>query len=394
MRHPSAVSNFIRCMREGISKGYQSFNIIFEGKAVFPNACVPISGIIQHYKQLHDLEFNFTIPKSHYLENCGFVQPFVMTSEEILSENNPFDKIYEYHDSKQVANLTQIFINAISRTITCPVGVIEGLIWCLNEVMDNVLLHSNQNAGYVMAQFHPTTKHIAICVYDYGIGIYKTLKDTHHNPKNTLDAISLAMQEGVGDGKGQGNGLFGLAGIVKNNNGSLTITSGDSSIINTPKDELKKFDRLPFLSTNNSGTIVDFQLDLNKSVDIKKVFQSIGGFDGFDIRIDDMLQDNDMLLYNVYKNCSGTATRIAGEEVRNDVINLLTRKNIPIIVDFAEIESVSSSFIDEFIAKMIKELGIVKFNQCIKIRGMCETVEYLCNRSIFMRIADEWQQRK
>lgn len=66
--------------------------------------------------------------------------------------------------------------------------------------------------------------------FDYGIGIFQTLRGTSHDPKTPLDALSLSIQEGVGDGKGQGNGLFGLYGIVENNKGQLTITSGNASI--------------------------------------------------------------------------------------------------------------------------------------------------------------------
>lgn len=393
MRHPAAVSDFIRCVRNVVQKGYKDIYIEWEGTSVFPNACVPICGMIQYYKEINNIEFQFKIPNLDYLETCGFEKPFIFLDDEIFGDKNPFDKIYRYSNSAQVASLTQGYINSISKTTECGVGIINGLIWCLNEVMDNVLVHSEESLGFVMAQFHPKTKHIAICIYDYGVGIYKTLKRTPHKPQTSLDAISLSLQEGVGDGKGQGNGLFGLFGIVKDNGGRLTITSGDASIMYDSSGEIKKFKGLPYLSYKNPGTVIDFQLDLTKNIDMKTIFQSIGGFDGFDIRIDDMIQENDILLYDVYENCSGTATRMAGEEIRNDVINIIKRTNSPITLDFTSIQTVSSSFIDEFIAKMVVEFGFVKFSQIVRFKGMNENVEYLCNRSIYMRIFDEWKER-
>lgn len=392
MKHPAAVSDFIRCIRFGLNKGYSEFKIEWKGETVFPNACVPICGIIQYYKRNYNILFHFNISENDYLYKCSFENPFCKNAEEIKKENSPFDKIFEYNDSKQVAELTQAYIDTISRTSVCATGVIEGLIWCINEVMDNVLVHSREKSGYVMAQYHPTTKHIAICVYDYGIGIYTTLKDTNHKPRTQLDALSLSVQEGVGDGKGQGNGLFGLFGIVANNDGRLTITSGSASIMYSSGNDLKKFEHLPFLSYKNYGTIVDFQLDLNKAIDIKSVFKNIGGFDGFDIRLDDMRQDDDRLLYNVYDNCSGTATRLAGLELRNDVLNSIRRVDNGIILDFSNVKTVSSSFIDEFIAKMVLDLGFSKFNNIVKIIGMNETIEYLCDRAVFMRIHSEWSK--
>lgn len=75
----------------------------------------------------------------------------------------------------------------------------------------------------------------------------------------------------------------------------------------------------------------------------------------------------------------------------NDVINTVRRAKRKIYLDFSQITTVSSSFIDEFIAKMIIEMGIVNFNQIVSIIGMNDTVKHLCERSIYMRIFEEWR---
>ena len=59
--------------------------------------------------------------------------------------------------------------------------------------------------------------------------------------------------------------------------------------------ELQKFEHVPFIDYRHRATTVDFQLDLNKPIDIKQLFSTIGGFDCFDIRIDNMLNDADYL---------------------------------------------------------------------------------------------------
>lgn len=394
IRHPICVSQFLKILNQGVRSGYKNFSIQFAtSKAVYPNACVPLAGIIDFYKS-QGITFDLNIPRGHYLDRCYFGNAVERISGDTSEEMQPFDKIYKYNSSDQVAILTQSYINAISKIEQCEKGVLEGLIWCLSEVMDNVLTHSNSPFGYVMVQYHSTTKHIAICIYDFGQGIYNSLKDTKHAPKTTIDAISLSLNEGVGDGMGQGNGLYGLYGIIQNSNGSLNITSGSAAIMIDCNGNMKKFEHIPFLSLSNNATTIDFQIDLSKKIDIQRAFSNIGGFDGFDIRIDDMLTENGMARYEIYKNCSGTGTRQAGLQLRNDVVNTLNRSQCPIILDFEQIEAVSSSFIDEFIAKLFLQFGLTRFNQYFRLVNMKENVRFLCERSTYMRIHHTWENER
>lgn len=162
----------------------------------------------------------------------------------------------------------------------------------------------------------------------------------------------------------------------------------------TKEGEIKKFEHIPFISYENKGTVVDFQLDLNKSIDIKKVFSSIGGFDGFDIRIDNMLDDANNLIYDVFENGQGTATREAGEYLRTDIENILRRQRSVIVLDFKNVKAVSSSFIDELVAKLVLDLGFITFNAAIRLANMTDDIAYLCERSLYMRIHDSWKTSK
>lgn len=391
MNHPFCVSSFLRALQRGIARGYRAFSIEWVGDLVFPDACVPIAGIIAYYKENYHIDFSYTLPEESYLNHCGFTDPFIETAETIESEPYPFDKLYRYNNSSQVSALTQAYINCISRQTECSDGVIAGLIWCLNEIMDNVLVHSESGHGYVMAQYHQAKKVIAICVYDSGIGIFNSLKKTPHHPRTPIDAISLAIQEGVGDGKGQGNGLFGLYQIVTENNGSLNITSGSASIMWPSSGEMKKYKDLPYITRDHNATAIDYRLNLGHDINIQKAFKSIGGFDGFDIRLDYMIQDDDSIKYDIFSNSMGTATRESGEFLRNDILNILTRTNAGIILDFAGVKTVSSSFVDELIAKLVLRLGIIKFNQLIRMINMNDDVKFLCERSIYMRIYEAWR---
>ncbi len=398
MNHPSCVTSFIRCVNLAIKRNRRKLNIICkcEKGTIFPDACLPISALLQSYKRLYNIEFNVIIDDDKYLTKCNFENPLDLDVQEIRKCKYPLDKVFMYSSEDghqgQIAELVQSYVNCISRVAKCEDGVIEGLIWCINEVMDNVLVHSKENTGYIMAQYHSRKKILAICVYDCGIGIYNSLLQGNHKPASEIDSLTMAIQEGVGDGKGQGNGLYGLFQIVNDNNGRLTISSGHSAIM-LRNGDLKKFSNNVTVSDKNLGTIVDFQLDLSKKIDIKKALKSIGGFDGFDIRIDSMLDDNNWLRYNVYDNCSGTGTRIAGKELRNDVINTMRRANSPVILDFSNVQACSSSFIDEFVSKLIVEMGILDFNKLVKIENMNDFVSHLFERSTIMRMHQEWENK-
>lgn len=397
MNHPSCVTTFIRCVNLAIKRKRKSLNVICkcEKDSIFPDACLPISALIQNYKNIYGIEFNVKIKDNRYLQQCHFDLPLDPSVEELEKCRNPLDKIFMYSSKEgsagQVAGLVQAYINCISRTTQCEEGVLSGLIWCINEVMDNVLVHSKENTGYIMAQYHRKKKILAICVYDCGVGIFESLSESKHKPATEIDALTMAIQEGVGDGKGQGNGLYGLYQIVDENGGKLTITSGKSSIM-LKNGSLKKFDNSVLVADNHAGTIVDFQLDLSKKIDIQSALKSLDGFDGFDIRIDDMWQDDNWLKYDVYENCSGTGTRLAGKELRNDILNIMRKMNAPMVLDFSSVKACSSSFIDEFVAKLMVEIGPLEFNKTIRIINMNKLVSHLCERSILMRMHQSWQE--
>ena len=136
--------------------------------------------------------------------------------------------VWKFSSADEIHSLVDAYLDAVSRAAECHAGVLQGLEWCLNEVMDNVLQHAATTHGYAMGQVHQGSQHVAICIYDYGQGLYNSLRNTPYNPANAVDAITIAMQEGVTRDKnvGQGNGMWGLHNIVRANSGFLNITSG------------------------------------------------------------------------------------------------------------------------------------------------------------------------
>lgn len=394
------VSDFIRAMEKALKyiRRKNISSIIVKCSCsrnhIFPDACVPIAALICEYQNTFNINIDVDIGENKYLESCHFNKPLNLSPEEIEKTKNPLNKIFMYGASNkngsQAIALNQAFVDCMSRTVEYEEGVLSGMLWCIYEIMDNVLIHSESNYGYIMAQYHKKTNRLAICIYDCGIGIYNSLIKGNVNPTSELDSIKLSITEGISDGLGQGNGLYGLSQFVKANGGRLVISTG-SSTLEYKNDKLKEWTNNPVLSKENRSTTIDFQLELSNKTDFKSALRSIGGIDDFDIRIEDMIQENsNVLKYTIKKQTDGTSTRSSGRSLRIDVLNIIKRYQSPIILDFSDILIVSSSFMDEFIAKMYIDLGSVKFNQLISMVNMNENLVHICNRAIAMRINQEW----
>ena len=147
-------------------------------------------------------------------ERLRLLNPVVVGAVE-MSCVSSLNTVWKFASSVEINDLTTAFIRDVSQKIVCEPGLLQSLGWCINEVMDNVIQHASPmigtQHGYVMAQVHEQSRRVAICVYDYGQGIYNSLKDHRLAPKPCVDAITMAIREGVTRDKniGRGNGLVG-----------------------------------------------------------------------------------------------------------------------------------------------------------------------------------------
>ena len=68
--------------------------------------------------------------------------------------------------------------------------------------------------------------------------------------------------------------------------------------------------------------------------------------------------------------------------------------NTNIILDFSNVESISSSFADELIAKVLIEVGIENFLKNVKIRNANTFIKTMINSSINDRLNDTIHKKK
>lgn len=258
-----------------------------------------------------------------------------------------------------------------------------------------VIQHSDSSHGYVMGQLHTNRKYIAFTIFDTGQGIYNSLRQSVHAPRNTIDAITLAIKEEVTRDKkiGQGNGLYGLHSIIKQGKGRLVITSGTGSYMYNNGD-VKTFDRIPQLSKISPCTIVDFQLDYSVDLSLDKALVFRGKqYNIINLRIENLEDEQGNIVYKIKEHAEGTGTREAAIRVKNEIFNILQTKPKIIILDFEGVAVVSSSFADELIAKLLLELGLFQFNNIIRLKGLDNSQQNILQRSVIQRLLEEFNHK-
>lgn len=370
--------------------GYEDIIINFDKNiGHFPNAITPICGIVDYFK---NIGVNFE-GQSYNSSLQTILTPCELPSSK-LELSRPLGKVWKFQSSNDVCEIQAAIINELRRSDEFASGILEGIEWSINEIMDNVLNHSKSDCGFIMGQVYKTSKHVAFTIYDSGIGIYNSLKNSPHAPRNNADALSLCLKEGVTrDIKvGQGNGMCGLFSLVKEGNGRLVLSSGaDIYQYIEGKDEIL-YNQNMFPSKEAYSTTVDFQLDYSKNISIDRVLTFNGRtFKFINLYLENLENNAGELVFKIAELAEGTGTRESALRLKNEILNLMRTNKQKAILDFSGINVVTSSFIDELIAKLLVELGLFQFNNYIKLSNMTNIVQQTLEKSIIQRIIEEYK---
>jgi hypothetical protein len=288
--------------------------------------------------------------------------------------------------------------SAVNRIINAILGAIPdverkdfaALEWSVNELTDNVLVHSQSHVGgfVQVSTFVREKKRISFIVADAGIGIPTSLRSGHPEITSDVDALDKAIREGVTRDKsvGQGNGLFGSYRICSESKGFFQVDSGHAKLSYTEQNGLRvREERVPY-----DGTLVVAEIDFS----VPHLLEEALKFDGKIHRPVDYLELHyeddaaERVMFKVAEESDAFGTRIAGTPLRYRLLNLLRMCPAqPIIVNFSGVALVSSSFADEFIGKLFAELGPMTFMGRVRIVGASQTVQHLLDRAIAQRMS-------
>lgn len=383
LAHHTQADYFIQsCNRVIGQRGWSDVRIRFDGiRRRFPNVTVPIAATVDHHRS-QGVEFAVEPGWEGTRERTSIDPANAGTdlepAPEVLSRVWRFDE-YSAH------LLADRIVHELLERMDLGEGVHTAFNWCLWEVMDNVIQHSQAERGFVEAQAHPNTQRLAVCVADAGIGILESFRGSKHRPHNEEDAITLAIQERVtrDSNVGQGNGLRGLYRIVAQNGGRLRISSGRGVLDARGAEAPRTFGNSWEIDRLNVGTTVDFQLPTSTPIDVSSAL----GHQPVNIVMESFESHNGEVRFSVTREAQGLGTRRAAAPLRTRVINVLRETQGTVVIDFDGVPLVSSSFADEFVARMVTELGFVTFQQAVRLENMSELVQSMVNHAVMRRMA-------
>jgi hypothetical protein len=273
--------------------------------------------------------------------------------------------------------------------------VVAGLEWSINEITDNVLNHASADrGGFVQVSTFPGSSHISFVVTDAGRGILSSMREGFPTLRADAEAIAEAVKHGVtrSPDAGQGNGLAGTLRIATMSGGSFKLTSGRAQleVIRRPGEDdysehvYRRAGRLSF-----PGTVVSAEL----ATDVELSLPDALGFDGASEHIDyDIVEsaytsaDGSALYLSLLDETRGFGTRQAGAEVRTQCLNLLRADtDRRLVIDWAGIPLISSSFADEAFGRLFVELGPIAFGGRIQHQNIEPLVRSLVDRAIMQR---------
>lgn len=287
--------------------------------------------------------------------------------------------------------------NAVNRIVNVILGALPDLErsnlasfeWAVNEITDNVLLHSESSIGGLVqvSTFEKNTKSVQFVVADAGVGIPSTLRSGRPEINSDTDALDQAIREGVTRDKniGQGNGLFGTYRVCSKSNGYFQVDSGHARLEYSQKNGLSiRNQNIPY-----AGTLVVASIDFSDP----SLLENALSFGGKTHRPTDFVETHyeghsgGPIEFKLTAECQAFGSRVSGRPVRQRLHNIIKMSEPTlVIIDFDGIPVVSSSFADEVFGKLFLQLGPVPFMQRVRLDNMVDTVDGLVNKAIAQRM--------
>lgn len=359
----------------------------------------PMLALCAQVAKLHyeGVDFSLVLPKSERLQRlfrntnwAYFIDPRQFEPSTFRGYTQLPATLYSSDEdqSRAVNRIVNAILGAIPDIARKDFAALE---WAINELTDNVLVHSQSPVGGLVqvSTFERKKKRVMFIVADAGIGIPNSLRQGHPELTSDVDALDKAIREGVTRDKklGQGNGLFGTYQICSHSKGFFQVESGFGKLSFYEPVGLKVgMEAVPY-----KGTLVVAEIDFSVPDLLQEALKFNGKvhepFDYVESHYEDTTANR--VIFKVADEANSFGSRIAGRPLRNRLSNLARMSSArEITIDFTDVALVSSSFADELIGKLFAEFGPMEFMARFKMVGVSETVQQLIDRAISQRLAN------
>ena len=239
--------------------------------------------LIAHEKPEQTIEVKF--PKNtnihNYLERMNFYKNINVYSGNEINRNNCSDRLIEIqkiditsgNKNKISEDLVKIFESKLKGY---DKRILETIAYAIGEIIENTISHSESPiGGYVCAQTY--SDRLEICIIDCGIGIPQSLRDENNKHKDKIsyferdeEFISFAIGKGVTSKtqEDSGEGLFFTTEFIKENEGRIKIISDKGLLYINKSNDINTSE----IKGKWQGTIVMLELNLNKPINVKDIF--------------------------------------------------------------------------------------------------------------------------
>jgi len=335
-----------------------------------------------------------------YFEKAGWIEG-IQGGAPSRVPGNTFIPLSRYDSA---ADLTPILDRALEHFASMDVygtGVLDSVEWALNEVAGNVLDHAGGVPGWLQLARRQREQQIEIVVVDCGRGIADSLRDRFPEIESDRDAVRRAAEKGVTRDPmvGQGNGLAGTLRIAIGSNGYANIYSGSGLLRYTPNFSVRdpSGTRAPRGAADNltvenvarhQGTVVSLTLGTRDKIDLPKALWGHRTSSKWEIEYTE-LDGAPGATFTVKRETRSTGNRAAARPIRaklHNILNALPDESVR--VDFAGVDVAAASFLDEFLARLAKEIGVGVFLGRIRITNANVLIRSTLDAVLEQRLKD------
>ena len=351
----------------------------------YPDGMAPFVASVTHFVNT-GLPVRVGLPRTDdlvdYWDQVGWLDGIGGTGR-VRQRASTYVPLTPYRNADEIHAFLNSALDVLSETQALSDGALTAFEWSFDEISDNVLLHADSletEPAWLQMTSYPENQLVEFVVVDTGRGIRASLSEAYPNLESDQQAVEQAVEQGITRNReiGQGNGLSGTLRIATGAQGWMNLHSGSG--------QLRQMETTLYQSTTavHPGTLVTLTLPTHKPIDVSEALWGHVPVPAYESRY----VTGDGIQFTVQEEAPNFGNRSTGEQLRLKLQNLAQlHPDEAVIVDFTDADVLSASFADEFIAKLVKELGVVQFFGRFRFKGLSRFAATTIDQVVAQRLS-------